>query len=152
MSGKFSNATCERLYNRSLEGFHDDETGNVDECGFWACVFRLKTGGFILVNDSQGFVELERHRTPDELERRWTELVGLAYADESEPSEDDYTMEDVPRGYSVAGNGKWIGTYPTRDEAEDAIREDAGKNFRPNVWIISDHGNAHRIENFDWRD
>jgi len=36
-------------------------------------------------------------------------------------------------------------------KAQEFIREDAKKTgFHPSVWMISDHGNAHRIENFDW--
>lgn len=64
--------------------------------------------------------------------------------------EEDITISDSgPLGslYSVGiVNGKFIGEYKTRDAAETAIRTWMEENqFWPNVWIISDHGNAELV-------
>lgn len=75
-------------------------------------------------------------------------------AEYSGPQEEDYTISGARGGgYSVgtAGDsGRWIGDVKTRDEAEDIIRGHAGQNWRPSVWVISDHGNTHLVEDFNW--
>jgi hypothetical protein len=72
-----------------------------------------------------------------------------------EPQEEDYTISDARNGGYFVGviGGKCAGqTVSTREEAEEMIRNHAGKNWRPNVWVISDHGNFILIEDFDWKD
>ncbi len=67
-----------------------------------------------------------------------------------EPAEEDYVV--TPGGtlggklaVSVVG-GKFIGLFGEEDDAYKAIREDMEANqFWPNVWFISDHGNASII-------
>ena len=79
--------------------------------------------------------------------RRPTDMAGHW----DEPSEEDYAIQDVPRGYNVCLVGhQHIGTASTYEEAEEFIRQHAGAARRPNVWIISDHGNPCLVEDFDW--
>lgn len=75
--------------------------------------------------------------------------------DINEPTEGDYVISDGPgrlgSGYRVSiHEGRYVGSVGTRDEAERMIRLHAGPNYRPDVWILSDHGNYHRAEGFDW--
>lgn len=71
--------------------------------------------------------------------------------DEEEPQEpdpEDWTMTDVRGGVAVGSmaTGYWD-TFPDRDAAEAAIRERMdSEGFWPDVWWISDHGNAHLID------
>jgi hypothetical protein len=69
---------------------------------------------------------------------------------EPEPCAEDYAISDsgtLGSLYSVGiVEGKFLGEYKTLEEAEAAIRADMeGSNYFPNVWMISDHGNAHLI-------
>ena len=77
-------------------------------------------------------------------------------ADQTEergPSADDYVMTDA-RGGGVAvsqAEGRYLDTLDTRDEAEDFIRAEGKRHkFTPDVWFMSDHGNAHLVRGFDW--
>lgn len=71
--------------------------------------------------------------------------------DSDEPQEEDITIS--PYGslgsrlqVSVVG-GKPIGIFSDQDAAEKAIKKYMDQhNFYPQVWMISDHGNAHRIQ------
>lgn len=78
----------------------------------------------------------------------------LVDADDEGPAEEDYVIADVLRGgYSVERfEHGHIGTFEDRDEADQAIRDDAGDTFRPAVWRLSDHGNYHLVEDFNWND
>ena len=69
-----------------------------------------------------------------------------------EPQEEDYTISDARNGgYSVGQiGGKYVGETSTREESEEMVRNHAGQSFRPNVWVVSDHGNFILIEDFDW--
>lgn len=72
----------------------------------------------------------------------------------TEPEEDDYVITDVVNGgYAVAewGHAGYLADFDTRDEAEEFIRRRGNaEQFFPNVWIISDHGNASIVEGFQW--
>jgi hypothetical protein len=67
------------------------------------------------------------------------------FEEDSAPSEDDIFMQDAgPLGgrTSVSAGGKFLGEFPTEDEATMAIQAWMEENqFYPNVWKISDHGN-----------
>ena len=71
-----------------------------------------------------------------------------------EPQEEDYTISDERGGSYVVGSvgHGYIASAPSREAAEEAIRYHAGRNWRPSVWVISDHGNAILVEDFDWKD
>ena len=151
---KFDSELAERLYDLSLESSQDEECGRVDENGHWYGLFREEKA--ILCEDSQGFVSASEYDTGEELEEAWQECLAECNpedeeAEPSEPDEDDYTISDARGGgYSVAQSGKWLGDFKERDEAEEFIRTHGNaSNFWPNVWVISDHGNAHLIQ-FAW--
>ena len=66
----------------------------------------------------------------------------------TEPEDEDITIADISRGGYDVGvvNGKFIGHFSDYDEALEAIKEyQKGSNFYPNIWNISDHGNAMLI-------
>ena len=67
-----------------------------------------------------------------------------------EPDEDDGFIFDIASGYSAKLAGRHLGNFAERADAEQAIREDAGGNFWPDVWFVSDHGNALLLD-FDWQ-
>ena len=72
-------------------------------------------------------------------------LYGLQEEEPTEPEEGDWTTEDHKRFYSY---GKLIldvsGQELTEDKLWDAIVAQMNRDkFWPNVWFISDHGNAH---------
>lgn len=72
--------------------------------------------------------------------RPWEQpgFKGIGNDDEGEPEEDDITTSDHQRWYQ---SGK---LYHTGSEAALKLRM-ARDKFWPNVWSISDHGNAHLI-------
>jgi hypothetical protein len=70
-------------------------------------------------------------------------------AHETGPEPEDYTITDTPRGgYNVGVvEGKFLGNFPTYSDAQLAVRADMDANqFWPNVWTISDHGNASLVQ------
>lgn len=65
-----------------------------------------------------------------------------AYGEPDEPVEGDYVITD--EGVGIVGEG-FISDAVEWDDISEAIRADMeASNFYPDVWIISDHGNAHR--------
>ena len=64
------------------------------------------------------------------------------------PESEDYIIGDEPRGYFVGVvEGKSIGHFKTYSEAQLAVRADMdASQFWPNVWHISDHGNAELVQ------
>jgi hypothetical protein len=65
-----------------------------------------------------------------------------------EPEPEDYTIADNTRGGYNVGivEGKFLGNFKTYSEAQIAVVEDMKANqFWPNVWTISDHGNAELV-------
>lgn len=96
----------------------------------------------------RGRVELveegKKLRVVADYSRAWMRTPGLGAHDESrfdepsEPGEDDITTSDHTHWYQY---GK---LYFTGDEK--GLKRKMGKDkFWPNVWFISDHGNAHLI-------
>lgn len=73
---------------------------------------------------------------------------------EPQPEEYDAYITDMRDGYSVAFNGRWIGTYPRWSRAAAALYLEMGREqYWPNVWDVNDHGNqtlyafhGHRLE------
>lgn len=71
------------------------------------------------------------------------------------PSDGDYQINPVGQlgSKTAAGivKGRYLGTFDTDEQALRAIREHGNRaNYRPNVWNVSDHGNAHLVEGFEW--
>jgi hypothetical protein len=106
----------------------------------------------ILHANDQGFVECEFYETgrnaKKEFERISNEIASEMGEDEfgDEPQEGDWTTEDHSKFYEVGGRG--VVCEVPRDASEAAmwrILERCMKkaNYYPNVWFISDHGNAH---------
>ena len=76
-------------------------------------------------------------------------------AEETEPTEGDYTLSPCGRlgGKTAVGivGGKFLGEFAD-DETALAFVADHGTRaqFFPAVWNVSDHGNAHLVEGFDY--
>lgn len=65
-------------------------------------------------------------------------------AEEFEPTEDDYTTGDHRKFYQ---NGKLVLDLDEDEDHKEKVKEHMEANqFWPNVWFISDHGNAHIME------
>lgn len=89
MSHKFDNDISETLY---ADHFPTDEIGNVGDFG-WYGLFKTPflggTGGWILFEDSQGFVDSAAYGSADELSKAWNCVVVQAmeyYADSDDES------------------------------------------------------------------
>jgi hypothetical protein len=67
---------------------------------------------------------------------------------EQEPEEEDYVMAHSRGGVSVSQQGgRYLGEFDSRKLAERFIRRRmAVESFFPNVWWISDPGNAHLVK------
>jgi hypothetical protein len=129
---------CEAFYGH---GFSDDQLGDADGFGHYYRVSR-----WTVETDSRGFSAVTEHGSEREAIEWWQTLED-EYAEWSGPQEDDATITDLPmHGYAVAIAGKSLGEFDSREAAEDAIRaENARGGYYPDVWLISDHGNATRI-------
>lgn len=90
-------------------------------------------------------------------DEEWCACVGMTNLSivevDPEPEPEDYVIASCgPLGsrYTVGiVDGAHIGEYDTMEEAEDAIREDAGDAFRPAVWWEDDHG-GNTLLAFNW--
>jgi len=63
------------------------------------------------------------------------------FGEPDEPEEGDYSTQDHVHFYQY---GRLVVAVPEGDSIRDALQahmDEAG--FFPNVWLISDHGNAH---------
>lgn len=66
---------------------------------------------------------------------------------DGEPDEDAYITEDHERFFQY---GKLVLSVDDGDEWAHAVRDHMeDEKFWPDVWFISDHGNAHLIDMFD---
>ncbi len=95
--------------------------------------------------------------------RKFADMYGLTevkpedsveeeYLEPTEPEEGDFVYDDASSGLSIAGE-KFLGKFIEWDDVEQAIREYAKKHqFFPNVWKISDHGNAILLTDFSYDD
>jgi len=76
-----------------------------------------------------------------------------AQGDDFEPDEDDVFIQSASYlgGEDVYFAGKHLGEFVEWDGIEDAIREEGNRQqYWPNIWHVSDHGNFHLVEDFDW--
>lgn len=155
--GRFEGEPPETLHywERSMAGegeslaSSDDGSGadvlDVDADEREAFGFGADVVGFLLEWNSAGFV------TGTPLTAAEADRVRARAEEERGPAPEDYIISDARGGrYSVGQcEGRHVGEYRSRDAAEDAIREHAGGSFFPDVWVVSDHGNAVRLA-FDW--
>lgn len=76
---KFSSPLAERLYEHSLEGFHDAEhrTSTHWYAFFDAGYFSHTDGGVILTEDELGFVYLTEYPAGSELITAWAEVCAI---------------------------------------------------------------------------
>ena len=78
--------------------------------------------------------------------KRYNKLFEQTFA---EPSPEDYAIEDLPmKGYNVGQiEGDHLGEFSTVEEALAAIRDKMTREkYWPNIWFVSDHGNASLID------
>lgn len=123
------------------------------------------SAGAIVQTTDQGFVGVQYFTDSADLDRVWDRIV----ASLAEPGEDDLTTEDDRAFYQYGRKVLyWFADYrswqywdPTArnfrplypadrvqsaDESERAIVDYCNRvQYWPNVWRISDHGNAHRL-------
>ena len=70
--------------------------------------------------------------------------------EDSYPQEEDYTLSPTGNlgcetAVAVVG-GRFLGTFPTDDAALRFVRDRMNREgYWPNVWMISDHGNAEIV-------
>ena len=130
--------------------------------------------GFLARLSAPGYMDCTdwtAHDTEDEARAYLAETFGDDDDDDDEPTDDeptdeDLTTEDHSKFYSVGGSGRLAfeiegdpndgaftvctpagvlaGVFPTVEHAIRAYCDHV--QFWPNVWFISDHGNAHRID------
>lgn len=123
-------------------GFSDEQTGSVTEPPF-EHVFRVHR--WLMWTDEQGFKTVDEYDNEDEAHQAFEKAETDLYADI--PNPEDYMMSDTRDGVGVSEyEGKFLGSFPTRDEAEAFILERMkAESFWPNVWFVSDHGNIHSV-------
>jgi hypothetical protein len=171
MTGKFNNATEEIMHALTMDSCQDEESGDVQETGEWCALFRgplskddirqshdpqlneyfprlseyrdLRTmAGAIYSTDNNGFVYVMLYDDERSLNAAWQKIVDaheVAYG----PQEDDITIQ--PNG-DVYQYGKLLFEVGDDDDRDAMIRAHMDREqFWPNVWIISDHGNAEII-------
>lgn len=125
----------------------DDQLGESESFG-WYGKFAGKIKGrgpfFAIVSeDSQGFVDVTYYDSKKELDEKWV-MLEADYEEFQGPSEDDITTEDHCKFYQY---GKLILKLEENADHKQALRDYMEQEqFWPNVWFISDHGNAHRID------
>ena len=173
-SEKFGNdAIAAYLYDLAGNGMTDEEAGNVQETGIWygllpgpildresgdtfeltephgltfEDVYRLFTcAGAIVQEDSQGFVSADLYGTDTALRAAWDDILSDV-EEASGPQDEDLVTTDGRTFYSHnrrSGPVLTVGDDEDRDDMLRAYMQATG--FWPNVWSISDHGNAHRI-------
>lgn len=73
---------------------------------------------------------------------------------ESEPDSknDGFIQDRTEGGYGASLGHKYVGTYYDYEEALEAIKQDAGPNYLPNVWFIDDHGGSRLVEQVNDKD
>jgi hypothetical protein len=151
-TSKFAGRLAERMYNVTLNGGADEEASYPDGGGWWGRL-NMRRAVVIVHQDSQGFVDADV-LTEETANERWSEIEALTADDEEsadEPEPSDYIMSDDGGGIAVSNEGKHMGTFDDREAAEEAIRADAkAHSVFPDVWFMSDHGNAHRVEDWRW--
>lgn len=125
----------------------DEEMGDVEGPGFYGLLIDVAVleeeedeptvESFIVSQDSQGFWNSESFATEGAARRRWADLEEVIEEAQG-PGEEDVTA-DSP-------DGPFFYLRKKVAEDQDELREWMEREqYYPNVWWISDHGNAHRV-------
>lgn len=113
----------------------DDERAYFAESGTW----------FVVRTCSQGFV------TGEWIDDAAAGTLRSECEEARGPAKEDYVISDDRGRYSVGVvGGRHVATCRTQGEAELAIVAHVGSEWRPNVWNMSDHGNALLVRDFQW--
>jgi hypothetical protein len=122
MPGKFEGnadeSLAERLHQMTLDGGPDEETGDVQESGWYGLL--IDTGEddaphAIVEEDSQGFFSYESYENEAEAREAWKKLVEKMLdedADSDDPTEDSLTCEES--GHRAADASGCCGRCGTR--------------------------------------
>ena len=81
--GKFEGESeiARDLYEASLDGFEDDQIGDVNEMGWYG---RFNKENAILSEDDSGFVHVEHFKNKEQLDRAWKEIQAIYSQEDSE--------------------------------------------------------------------
>lgn len=167
---KFDSEITHYLYELAGISAQDEECGTTDDLG-WHALFRgsfseefssvidpdvidaldiedmdtLTTcAGAILQEDDQGGCYSSLYDTEEELNEAWQRVQDQA-EEAYGPSEDDITTEDEQSFYQYGKLYYFVGRDV--DDWKPALKQKMDRDqFWPNVWVISDHGNATLIE------
>jgi hypothetical protein len=165
-----TNATEHIVHTLTLVSSQDDEAGDCTELGRWfarftgpfnaadikypyragdGCEYELPLSeyrdlrtmaGCIYRVDDQGFCDVTIYRDTESLNNAWDavqEWETEAYG----PQDDDITTED---GNTFYQSGKLVVDATNDDSPWPALESYMEtEQYWPNVWSISDHGNAH---------
>ena len=73
-----------------------------------------------------------------------SDIPAIAALDE--PDERDGFIQPAPHGYAVSLEGTYRRTVDDHDAAQRALREEMDRDlYWPDCWLVSDHGNYHRL-------
>ena len=145
--GKFEGCGDDRLaellYSIVQNGGIDKECGDCQEIGEWYGLIIQRKHAYIVSEDSQGFFDYTYFNTIDEAETKFNNIES-DLQELTGPQEEDITIASNGFKHSVGiVNGEFIGEYTEYQDAENAVKDWMTENqFFPNVWNISDHGNA----------
>ena len=106
--------------------------------------------------DSTGQAPVDQYGTPIQPMaasisfRKQSSMDEDLFEDPTQPEEGDFVYDDASSNLSVCGE-HFIGHFAEWDDVVRAIKEYAHKHqFYPNVWTVSDHGNARLVQNFSY--
>lgn len=82
------------------------------------------------------------------MKRKSKRLAACHGQEEPTPEDEDSYIQDVPmKGYSVSCGGKFLSSFSDFNDALTAVNAWQKKNnYYPNIWMVSDHGNAVCID------
>lgn len=131
--------TIERVvWDVAGNGFCDEESGSVEH-GAWHGLIVGKRFAFILTEDDQGFRSVDVFPLA-----KYQEAWNLIVSDDVEaagPQDDDYILSDDES--EIYYHNKVVGTRNSDEDRDTFIGRVCEENqYWPNVWSISDHGNA----------
>jgi hypothetical protein len=85
MENKYIDELGEELHGISMDGFHDDEWGDMDEYGVWQAL--ILSHKAIIQYDEQGFFDYVTYESEGEVEEAWSTMVKRNEASIEEGSE-----------------------------------------------------------------
>lgn len=143
--GKFEGCEDDRLAEVLCSTDCNAQCGEADTTGWYGLILH-RNHGYIVSEDSQGFFDYTYYETKEEAEKVFGRIESDIQEDAG-PQPEDICIESNGFHYSVGIiEGKHIGEYADYADAKNAAREWMKENqFWPNVWFVSDHGNASII-------